>query len=63
MNNWKISRRKCLKCGACVSVCPTMALKLDEKGIRWDKEKCTYCSNCQQICPVGAIEIIIGDDK
>jgi len=54
---WKINREKCLRCGACVSVCPVMALELREEGVKNDREKCTLCKICQKICPVGAIEV------
>ncbi|MCC7552187.1 4Fe-4S binding protein [Candidatus Micrarchaeota archaeon] len=46
---------KCIKCGACVGVCPTQALTLTEKGIVFDKTKCINCGACIQICPANAI--------
>lgn len=57
MSEWNIDRDKCLRCGACISACPTQALNLAENGIEWDEEKCTYCENCELICPVGAITV------
>jgi len=56
-NMWAIDREKCLKCGACVAVCPVLALELGDSGIKNDKEKCTLCGVCTKICPVGAIEV------
>ncbi|MDR0767251.1 MAG: 4Fe-4S binding protein [Methanosarcinales archaeon] len=52
-----INRSKCGYCGACVSVCSTMALDLKEVWIDVDESLCGRCSICQKICPVGAIEV------
>ena len=55
---WKIDNEKCLRCGACVSVCPVLALELKEDGgIIHDQEKCTLCGICSKMCPVGSIEV------
>ncbi|MFB6089147.1 MAG: DUF362 domain-containing protein [Candidatus Aenigmatarchaeota archaeon] len=54
---WEIDKEKCLRCGGCVSVCPTGALDLTEHGIEIDKEKCIECGNCEDFCPVGSIKI------
>lgn len=55
--SWKIENSKCLKCGACVSVCPELALELKETGIVNDPKKCTLCGICKKVCPVKAIEV------
>ncbi len=54
---WKIDRDKCLRCGACVSVCPELALELKEDGIVIDSRKCTLCGICGKVCPAKAIEV------
>lgn len=54
---WEIDRDKCLRCGACVSVCPELALELKEGGLRHDRKKCTLCGICKKVCPVHAIEV------
>jgi len=54
---WTIDREKCLKCGACVGVCPVLSLELKENGIVNDKKKCTLCGICEKVCPVGAIKV------
>jgi len=55
--SWEINRERCLRCGACVSVCPSLALELKEQGIRHDAGRCTLCSVCQRMCPVSAIKV------
>jgi len=54
---WSIDKSKCLRCGACVSVCPKLALELTENGIVCDRKKCISCGACAKICPVGAIKV------
>ncbi len=54
---WKIKRELCMRCGACVGVCPFMALELSEHGIKRDPEKCTLCGLCAKACPAGAITV------
>ncbi len=51
-----VNKEKCLRCGACVGVCPSNALKLSETGIEWNKELCKFCKLCKQTCPMGAID-------
>ncbi len=53
---WNISNNKCLRCGGCLSVCPTAALELKDKVIH-DDELCTLCGICEKFCPVGAIKV------
>ncbi|MCL2549599.1 MAG: 4Fe-4S binding protein [Methanimicrococcus sp.] len=52
-----INRNKCGYCGACVSVCPALALDLKEVWIEADEELCKRCFTCKKVCPVGAIEV------
>jgi len=53
---WSLNKEKCLKCGACVAVCPVGALELKNFPEN-DKEKCTLCGICQKACPVAAITV------
>ncbi len=54
---WFIDNEKCLKCGACVGVCPKIALELSEHGLFCDKNLCNLCGICERVCPVGAIKV------
>lgn len=54
---WSIDKSKCLRCGACVGVCPKTALELTEFGPTCDAKKCILCGLCAKICPVGAIKV------
>ena len=47
----------CIDCGACVSLCPTDALYMDEKELlEYSLEKCIGCLLCLDSCPRFAIE-------
>ena len=50
---------KCIQCGACVTICPTQALKIDRKTmmVSFDREKCIACELCVKPCPVRAFEV------
>ncbi len=56
----KIERR-CYHCGACVGVCPTGALYLDQKNyqVYFDENRCIACEFCVQSCPTHAMEALI----
>ncbi|MBS3815436.1 MAG: 4Fe-4S binding protein [Hadesarchaea archaeon] len=48
----------CIECGACVSICPTDALKLDDDfSLILDEDKCVYCKACVPACPVRALNV------
>ncbi|MBS7625173.1 4Fe-4S binding protein [Candidatus Bathyarchaeota archaeon] len=54
----RIDWDKCIACGACVSPCPTGALRFKEDwSIKFDDEKCIACKICVTACPVRAISI------
>ncbi len=57
MPEWKINRELCMRCGACVGVCPFLALELTEHGIKRNAKKCTLCGLCERVCPVKAIKV------
>ncbi|MFX0072480.1 MAG: ferredoxin family protein [Candidatus Hermodarchaeota archaeon] len=52
-----IDIEKCIDCGACISLCPTDALHMDEKYLlEYSLEKCIGCLLCIDSCPRFAIE-------
>ncbi len=50
-------REKCIKCGACVKICPGKAIKMVEQGIIFDYSKCIACFCCEETCPQAAIHL------
>ena len=52
-----IDDEKCIDCGACVSLCPTDALHLNnEERLEFSYEICIGCLLCLDSCPRFAIE-------
>ncbi len=47
---------RCVKCGACESECPNMAIVEEEKKFNIDYKKCLQCGNCIDVCPNKAID-------
>lgn len=52
---------KCVRCGKCVSVCPSGCIDI-EKGII-DNERCVRCMNCVSICPLHSIRLSLPEKK
>lgn len=52
--------KKCNNCGACVSICPVGAIKMNKDNfqIEFNYQECVVCGYCVDACPVQAIEII-----
>lgn len=51
-----IDQDKCIKCGACKSICPHDAILLND-GFEVKKERCLGCTQCANICPQKAINM------
>jgi pyruvate formate lyase activating enzyme len=51
------ARSRCIRCGTCVSVCPTGALRLTASGIAVDRSNCLACDECSHACPTRAMRI------
>ena len=45
----------CVKCGACVDVCPLSAIKEGDVKYEIVKDICSDCGACEGVCPMGAI--------
>lgn len=53
-----VDENKCMRCGACISVCPTNVFKFkDDWQLDVEEGKCFQCSVCVTVCPFNAIEI------
>lgn len=50
---------KCVHCGACVPVCPTLAFTVDAKtrAVSFTQDKCIACEVCVAVCPYQAMRI------
>ncbi|MBS7657378.1 4Fe-4S binding protein [Candidatus Bathyarchaeota archaeon] len=54
----QIDFNKCTSCGACISPCPTRALRFTpDWTLEFDEEKCVACRTCVNACPVKAITV------
>lgn len=49
----EVDEEKCIKCGKCAEICPSVVIELNPYPIR--KENCIRCYYCEKICPQGAI--------
>ncbi|RLE82086.1 MAG: hypothetical protein DRJ51_02430 [Thermoprotei archaeon] len=56
-NVLEVSGGICAYCGACVSICSTSAIYLEDDKIAIRGEKCTRCGLCVKVCPAINIEI------
>lgn len=45
----------CIGCGACVDVCPSEAIHVEEGKAKIITSNCKQCRVCVKACPVGAI--------
>jgi ferredoxin len=50
---------RCTHCGACITVCPTGAFRIDPKTrmVIFDNKKCIACGLCIPACPPHAMEV------
>ena len=50
---------RCTHCGACVTMCPSGAFKVDEvtRRVEFINARCIVCGLCVKACPVRAMEV------
>ncbi|MCK4497051.1 MAG: 4Fe-4S binding protein [Candidatus Aenigmarchaeota archaeon] len=54
-----VDKKKCIGCGACVSVCPQNVFELkDGKSDVAKPEDCIECMACVENCSVSAIKLV-----
>jgi len=53
------NEERCTNCGACITICPTGAFKLEPKTrfVLFENEKCIACGLCITACPPRAMEV------
>ncbi|MBA7696154.1 hypothetical protein ES703_104796 [subsurface metagenome] len=53
------NEERCTHCGACVTVCPTLAFEVAPvtRRINFYNEKCVACGLCIKACPPRAMEV------
>lgn len=47
----------CVKCAACIEICPERSISIKGEKIAFDYSKCISCFCCQENCPNAAIKI------
>ncbi len=55
---WMVYANRCLRCGACLDVCPQGAITLDETGLRTDEAACLLCGDCVEACYADARQLV-----
>ena len=53
------NEERCTHCGACITICPTDAFKLEPvtRRVTFDDDKCIACELCIKACPPRAMEL------
>ena len=55
----EVDADKCIHCGACYSLCPVDAIKIeDDLSIVFREEQCVRCGACLDACPMMAISLV-----
>ena len=57
-NQMMISPSRCIKCGACASVCPEGGITISEDGVAIDFTACKACGECSKVCYTKAITCV-----
>lgn len=51
-----LTKEKCVKCGTCMKVCHSKAIKLKPYPV-FNRRKCIHCYCCHELCPEEAIDL------
>ncbi|MFC1591074.1 indolepyruvate ferredoxin oxidoreductase subunit alpha [Thermodesulfobacteriota bacterium] len=51
----KVDRDICVGCGACINLCPRLAIRFIDDRSYIDQESCIECGTCRAGCGVDAI--------
>ena len=51
---YRINQDKCIKCEACISVCPMSCISNIDGDIIINEDLCISCGACNSVCPVDA---------
>jgi ferredoxin len=54
---------ECSGCGACVDVCPVLAVGMEGDLPRVDTDWCIGCGVCGTVCPTGAARVVLRPDR
>lgn len=57
-----VNKDKCIGCGICTKVCPSLAMTVVDKKAVVKLEDCRGCGGCNQRCPVYAIDMVKLDE-
>jgi len=52
-----VDEEKCVGCGACVDVCPTEVITMDDDVAKINPAECVDCGTCVEECPQEAISM------
>jgi pyruvate formate lyase activating enzyme len=47
---------RCIRCGACLAVCPGVAASVEESAAAVDRAACIHCGRCAEVCSAQARE-------
>ena len=50
----KIDSEKCVGCGGCIDLCPSIAISMIDDIVIIDDQLCTECGICVKVCPMNA---------
>jgi Fe-S-cluster-containing hydrogenase component 2 len=53
----KVNREECVGCGACVNLCPRLAIRFIDDRSFIDQLACIECGTCRAACGVDAIYV------